>query len=169
LARLRRLHDGARVLAEGLTTTGAATGLLYLIGPHTAGWPLQLRDALPLDELPRHATSSVILRCGVWWTAATAVLVLNSRTVSATRPLAFAVATLGCNLAATTVSLAVVRQTGLADALTSSAQLPTLFLEAMVVAVAARSAKGVFADASAPTEPTPVRHRAGGGDRRLQL
>jgi lysyl-tRNA synthetase class 2 len=74
-ARQHRLHSGSsskRVLRSiavvplGLGVLVGATGWLYLMRPSVGLPGPAIRDALPLDELSRHASVSVLLFLAVW-------------------------------------------------------------------------------------------------------
>jgi hypothetical protein len=130
------LAGGLRVLAQGLLTTVAATGLLYLLRAHLPPAPLPIHDAIPLDELPGHDTVPLFVLALAWALAAAAVLLLSG-TRRESPPLAFAAATIGCAFASCALSLQIVRQITTVEALTAAAVAPAVYIEGLIAALAA--------------------------------
>ncbi len=120
------------LLAVGLS----AAGWLYLV--HVPGGP-PLGDALPLDELSRHAAVSLPWFVAVW-AAAGLLLGGYARWARIERTTAALLLGLGVGLLAyieTGVAIAVVRQIALRDALDLAARRQTVYTPAVIVAVAA--------------------------------
>ena len=114
----------------------AATGWLYLL--RLPGGP-PLGDALPLDELSRHASASLIWFLVVWGTAGL-LLGLYARWARIERTTAALLLGLGVGLFAylqTGVAIAVIRQIPLNDALDLAARRQAVYTPAVLAAVAA--------------------------------
>ncbi|MEP6813131.1 MAG: phosphatidylglycerol lysyltransferase domain-containing protein, partial [Actinomycetota bacterium] len=129
----RRLGTLPAVLLAGL----AATGWLYLAQPSAPG--PRVADALPLDELARHASTPLLWYLAVWSGAGVA-LGLYARWARIER--ATAALTLGLGTAFLTylevgLSLAVVRQVSLRAALDEAARRESIYVPAVIVAVCA--------------------------------
>src|SRR5436853_6983979 len=109
----------------------AAVGILYLARGATAGWPgPRIRDALPLDELARHDAVPVLLFVGVWGSAAVLMGWL-ARLERISAQVAAAILGLGVGAwiyALDAVSIYVVRQVPMGDALRASAGLPAVYV-----------------------------------------
>jgi hypothetical protein len=125
-----------RLLTQGLVTTVAATGLLYLLRAHFSSAPFPIHDAVPLDELPGHDTISLLVLAVVWALAAAAVLVLTGARRE-TPPLPFTVATVGCSFASCALSLEIVRQVTTVEALIAAAAAPAVYIEGLLAALTA--------------------------------
>jgi hypothetical protein len=132
-----RIARVLRLLAQGLVTTAAATGLLYLVRAHLPATPIPIRDALSLDELPGHDTVSLLLLALIWILVAAAVLLATTTAQRPSLPLTFALGTFFCSFAGCAVSLKVVRQTTTVDALTATAAVPAVYIEGLLAAIAA--------------------------------
>ena len=134
-AALRAVVAASGLVAVVLTCV-AAVGLLYQV----AAWRTpgtQVLDALPLDELPHRSGSGAIAFVAVWAGAAV-ILGLVARSLGAGRLVG--AAWLGASVAtwsviATTVSLAIVRQTSLAPALHAALGLPAVAVPAVLCGV----------------------------------
>jgi lysyl-tRNA synthetase class 2 len=120
-------------------------GWLYELRSATLAGP-RIRDALPLDELPRHDSVSLLLFVAVWGVAGVAVglLARRARIERLTAALLAALVT-GLWLFATTwVSLVIVRQVANRQAFHAAIHVPALYLAAGLIglgcAVFARSA-----------------------------
>ncbi|HYX77610.1 MAG TPA: phosphatidylglycerol lysyltransferase domain-containing protein, partial [Gaiellaceae bacterium] len=122
----------------------SSQGWLYELRSATLAGP-RIRDALPLDELPRHDSVSLLLFVTVWGAAGVAVGLLARRTriERLTAALLAALAT-GLWLFATTwASLVIVRQVANRQAFHAAIHVPALYLAAGLIglgcAVFARS------------------------------
>ena len=130
---LRRLAAAPLVL---LIST-AATGWLYVFRPGLPG--PRIGEALPLDELSRHA-SSPLLWFVLVWAAAAAAIGLYARWARIDRLTAALLLGLAVGVVAyleTGISIAVVRQIPTRDALDAAARLKAVYLTATIVAVGA--------------------------------
>ena len=115
----------------------AATGWLYLVRV-TAG-PPSVGDALPLDELSRHASTPLAWFVAVWGAAAL-LLGLYARWARIERTTAALLLGLGVGLFAyleTGIAIAIVRQVSLRDALDLASRRQAVYLPAFLVAVSA--------------------------------
>jgi lysyl-tRNA synthetase, class II len=112
----------------------AAQGWLYELRGATLIGP-RLRDALPLDELPRHDSVSLVLFVGVWACAGILVGLLARRArVERLTAALLAALTTGLWLFLTTwVSLVVVRQVADRQAFHAALHVPALYLAAGLV------------------------------------
>jgi hypothetical protein len=142
-SRLGRFERLLHLLAQGLVTAAAATGLLYLLRAELPPAILPLRDAVPLDELPGHDAVSLILFALVLPTAAAAVLLLTSPARQSPQPLPFGLATSCCSFVSCAVSLEIVRQTSTAQALTAAAAVPAVYAAGLLAGLAAILVKKV--------------------------
>jgi lysyl-tRNA synthetase class 2 len=114
----------------------AATGWLYLVRPALPG--PRLGEALPLDELAKHSSAPLLWYVAVW-AAAAAALGFYARAAHFERLTAALLLGLGTGLLGyleTGVSLAVVRQIPLRDALDVAARLQSVYVPAALVALA---------------------------------
>jgi lysyl-tRNA synthetase class 2 len=114
----------------------ASTGWLYLVNPALPGPHVGM--ALPLDELARHSSASLLWYVVVWG-AAGALLGAYARWARVDRltaALVFGVAVAAWSYLQTGVSIAVVRQVSAQDAFDVAARLGAVYLPAAVVAVA---------------------------------
>jgi lysyl-tRNA synthetase, class II len=127
----------ARVAAAGVLAfivVLSTQGWLYELRSATLAGP-KIRDALPLDELPRHDSVSLLLFLGVWGAAGIAVglLARRARIERLTAALLGALAT-GLWLFATTwVSLVVVRQVANRQAFHAAIHVHALYLAAGLI------------------------------------
>ncbi|HEX7626248.1 MAG TPA: phosphatidylglycerol lysyltransferase domain-containing protein [Gaiellaceae bacterium] len=120
-----------------LVVSLAASGWLYLLNPALPG--PRVRLALPLDELARHASASLVWFALIWGAAAVA-LGLYARWARIERlsaALLFAIATGTFAYLQTGVSVAVVRQISARDAFDVAARLSAVYLPAALVGVGA--------------------------------
>jgi lysyl-tRNA synthetase class 2 len=118
-----------------LATALAATGWLYLVHVPLPG--PRLGEALPLDELAKHSSAPLAWFVLVWIVAALA-LGLYARSSGFERLTSALLLGVGTGLFAylqTGVSIAVVRQIPLRDALDSAARLQSVYLPAATVAL----------------------------------
>ncbi|HZT17584.1 MAG TPA: phosphatidylglycerol lysyltransferase domain-containing protein [Gaiellaceae bacterium] len=130
---LRRLGAVPVTLAVAL----AATGWLYVVRPPLPG--PRVGEALPLDELSKHAASPLLWYVAVWGVAAVA-LGLYARWARIERLRAALL--LGTTVVVWTylesgVSIAVVRQIAAHDAFDAAARLPATYLPFAIVALVA--------------------------------
>jgi lysyl-tRNA synthetase, class II len=150
---LRRLSAIPVVVA----TSCAAVGWLYLAKPAIPG--PRMGEALPLDELSRHDAASLGWFVTVWLAAAV-LLGLYARWARVERMTAALLLGLGVSLFVyleTSVSIAVVRQVSLRDALDTATRFKAIYLPAVLVAVAtALIAKGRAARRTALVVATVV-------------
>jgi lysyl-tRNA synthetase class 2 len=113
----------------------AATGWLYLVRPGIPG--PKVGEALPLDELSKHAAAPLAWYLLVW--AGAAVLIGAyarwARLGRLTSALLLAVAVGGFEYLANGISIAVVRQVAASDAFDLSSRLDSTYLPAAIVAV----------------------------------
>jgi lysyl-tRNA synthetase, class II len=129
---LRRLGAFPLLLAVTL----AATGWLYFVRLPLPG--PKLGEALPLDELAKHSSAPLLWYLAVWLPAA-AALALYARRVRFERLTAALLLGAGAGLVGylqAGISIAVVRQIPLRDALDSAARLQSVYLPAALVALA---------------------------------
>jgi lysyl-tRNA synthetase class 2 len=124
-------------LAIGLALAVSATGLLYAARGVSLPGPV-VRDALPLDELPRHDGVPLLLFAAVWVSVALlmAGLARAFRAERLTGAVLLALAVWGWTYASVGVSLLVVRQIPAHDAFRSAAQLRAVYLPAAIVGLA---------------------------------
>jgi lysyl-tRNA synthetase, class II len=133
----------ARALRLAGLTSGGLLGLIIIVSAQ--GWLYELRgstligprvhDALPLDELPRHDSVSLLLFVGIWTCAGILVglLARRARVERLTAALLAALAT-GLWLFLTTwVSLVVVRQVADRQAFHAALHVPALYLAAGLI------------------------------------
>lgn len=135
LAGLARTARLGLALLSGLAVVVAATGWLYLLRPF--GPEPQVGEALPLDELARRSSTSLLLFVGVW---ALAGLLLGriARWAGAERLTAALLLALGVGLwdyLETGVAILVVRQIPAHDAFASAAALRAVYLPAALAAL----------------------------------
>lgn len=119
-----------------------ATGWLYLYEPGVPG--PRVGEALPLDELSRHAAAP-LLWFTVVWGALGVLLALYARWARVERVTAVLLVALAVGLFAyleTAASVAVVRQVSMRDALDIAARMKAVYLPALIVAIAV----GLLAD-----------------------
>jgi lysyl-tRNA synthetase class 2 len=129
--RVARLTSGGFL---ALIVVVAAQGWLYELRSSTLAGP-RLRDALPLDELPRHDSVSLMLFVAVWALAGIIIglLVRRARIERLTAALLTAL-TVGAWLFATTwVSLVVVRQVADREAFHAAIHVPAVYLAAALI------------------------------------
>jgi lysyl-tRNA synthetase, class II len=127
----------AAAVPVALLVASAATGWLYVLRPGMPG--PRVAEALPLDELSKHAASPLLWYAAVWGTAAV-VLGLYARWARIERLRAALL--LGATVALWTylesgISIAVVRQVAARDAFDVAARTPATYLPLAFVAVAA--------------------------------
>jgi lysyl-tRNA synthetase class 2 len=130
-SRLARLTAGG-ILA--FIVVVAAQGWLYELRGSTLVGP-KVRDALPLDELPRHDSVSLLLFVGVWALAGVTVglLVRRARVERLTAALLSALVSGVWLFLTTWVSLVVVRQVANRQAFHSALHVPALYLAAGLI------------------------------------
>ncbi|HEX6490008.1 MAG TPA: phosphatidylglycerol lysyltransferase domain-containing protein [Gaiellaceae bacterium] len=133
----------------------AAQGWLYALRPHLAGLGPRIHDALPLDELPRHDSVSLLLFLCIWGAAGLLVGILarTARVERLTAALLAALATGGWLLATTWISILVVRQTAAPAAFRSALHVPALYLAAALVGLGAAL---LGRTAARPSQRAPV-------------
>jgi lysyl-tRNA synthetase class 2 len=122
-----------------LVVSIAATGWLYLYNPALPGPKLRL--ALPLDELSRHAASSLLWFAVVWGAAALALGAYArwARLERLPAALLFAAAVGTFAYLETGVSVAVVRQVSARNAFDVAAQVSAVYVPAVFVALGVAS------------------------------
>jgi hypothetical protein len=113
-------------LLRGAAALVAGIGLLYLVAPFTRGLAPSVPDALPLDELPRHASVSLWMFVAVWLGVAWAVRSLDSRPSAA--PWMAVVVLWLWSFGAAVISIAVVRQISAATAAWAALTAPAPYL-----------------------------------------
>jgi hypothetical protein len=131
-AVLRKLAVAPLFVAIGLATIG------WLYAVHSGGVPgPRLRQALPLDELAKHASVSLAWFVGVWVLAAL-LLAWIARWAGIDRLTAALLLALGTIIllyVATGTSLAITRQIPERDALQVAGKLGVIYLPAAIVGV----------------------------------
>jgi lysyl-tRNA synthetase, class II len=136
----RARHAAATVCAVlvGLALALSATGLLYALRGVSPPGPV-VRDALPLDELPRHDGVPLALFLGVWTPVALLIagLARALRAERLTGAVLVALGVWGWTYASVGASLLVVRQIPAHDAFRAAAQLRAVYLPAAVAGLAA--------------------------------
>jgi len=126
----------AAALPLTVLVSAAVTGWFYVARPPLPG--PRIGEALPLDELSRHAASPLAWYVLVW-TAAGAIVGLYARWTRSDRLSAALLLGLVAGLFSylqSAVSISVVRQISMRDALDAADTLKTVYLAAIVVAVA---------------------------------
>jgi lysyl-tRNA synthetase, class II len=129
----------ATALPVLLLVASAATGWLYVLRPALPG--PRVPEALPLDELAKHAGAPLAWYVAVWGVAAV-LLGLYARWARVERLTAALLLASGVGLwmyLETGVSIAVTRQVSVRDALDVAARLETTYLAPALVALAAAS------------------------------
>jgi lysyl-tRNA synthetase, class II len=142
----------AAALPVAVSVSLAATGWLYLVRPSLPG--PRIGEALPLDELSRHAATPLAWFMLVW-VGAGVVIGAYARWTRADRLSSAVLLGLAVGVLAylqSGVSIAVVRQISMSDALDAAATLKTVYLEAIAVAVPVAA----LAHARARTRRTPA-------------
>jgi lysyl-tRNA synthetase, class II len=122
----------------GLGVLLAASGWLYLLRPHAPLGGPQVGDALPLDELPGHATLSLPPYLLVWGTAGILLGLLArwARAERLTAALLLAIAVGAWTYASTGISILVVRQIPAEDAFHAATSIHAVWLPALLAGVA---------------------------------
>ena len=130
LRRLAALPGAARDLARP-RPAGCTSCSLPLPGP-------RLGEALPLDELAKHSSAPLLWYLAVWLAAALTlgVYARKARLERLTAALLLGLATGLFGYAETGVSIAVVRQIPLRDALDAASRLQAIYVPAALVALA---------------------------------
>ncbi|MHB8642929.1 MAG: bifunctional lysylphosphatidylglycerol flippase/synthetase MprF [Gaiellaceae bacterium] len=124
----------ASAFVLGLAVLATAQGWLYLLRSHAFVGGPRVGDALPLDELPRHAGVPLLLFFAVWAVAAflLGLLARWSRAERLTASLLLALAVGGWAYATTGISLLVVRQVPAEDAFHAANGLRAVWLPALL-------------------------------------
>jgi lysyl-tRNA synthetase, class II len=125
----------AATLPTAIAVAIAATGWLYLVRVHLPG--PRIGEALPLDELSRHAAAPLAWYLAVW-IAAGAVMGLVARWAHADRLTAAVLLGLAVGLFSyvqSGVSISIVRQISMRDALDAADTLKPVYLSALTVAI----------------------------------
>jgi lysyl-tRNA synthetase class 2 len=137
---MRSALRGASILAGlvvGLALAVSSTGLLYALRGVSLPGPV-VRDALPLDELPRHDGVPLLLFVAIW--AFVGLLLAGlARGLRAERLISAALLALGVwgwTYASAGVSLLVVRQISAHDAFGIAAHLRTVYIPAALTGLA---------------------------------
>jgi lysyl-tRNA synthetase, class II len=119
------------VVLVALLLPAAAIGWLYLLRGSSLPGP-QVRDVLPLDELPGHASVPAALFAAVWLTVALAVglVVRAARVERLVSALLFALVTGALLFVATGVSIFVVRQIPAGVAFKAAGRVEAVYLSA---------------------------------------
>ena len=139
MARLARVGELTAVVLLALLVLVATSGWLYLIEPHTRGWGGSVADALPLDELARHAAMPLVVFVPTWAAAGglLGLLARAARIERLTAGLAFTLLTGAWLAVASTVSLLVVRQVTVGEAFRGALHIPANYLAIALVGVVA--------------------------------
>jgi len=126
----------ATALPFAVVVAASATGWLYLVRPAVPG--PRIGEALPLDELSRHAASPVLWYVFVWLVAGTilGLLVRWSRADRLTAAVVLGVAVGLFEYLESGVSISVVRQISMRSALDAADTLKPVYLSAMTTAIA---------------------------------
>jgi lysyl-tRNA synthetase class 2 len=152
MTSLLRTARVAAAVVGGFAVVFAASGWLYLVDAGRIRLGPRIADALPLDELPRHASAPLLLFLGVWIAGAVVLAAIarrmNADRVTAALLLALAVGT--WSYLQTAVSILVVRQIAAEDAFRAAAEVHAVYIPPALAGLA-----GALL-CSAP----PVRHRA---------
>ena len=130
-----RVIELAGVGVFTLVAAAAAQGWLYVLRPHVGVGGPRVRDALPLDELPRHDSVPLLLFLAIW-IAAAIVIGLLARTARIERLTASLIAALligGWLLLTTWASLVIVRQIAAREAFHAAVHVPAVYLAAALV------------------------------------
>src|SRR5689334_7989799 len=127
---LRKLALTPFFLAVGL----ASSGWLYLVRAGGVPGP-RVRQALPLDELAKHASAPLAWFVAVWFLAALLLVAVArwARVDRLTAALVLALATYVLLYLTTGLSLAITRQIPARDALHVAAKLGVVYLPAAIV------------------------------------
>ncbi|HEY6961883.1 MAG TPA: phosphatidylglycerol lysyltransferase domain-containing protein [Gaiellaceae bacterium] len=151
----------AGALPFTLLVATAATGWLYLVRPSLPG--PRIGEALPLDELSRHASAPLVWFAVVWLAAGAAIGLYArwSRIDRLTAALLLGLLVSGFAYLQSGVSISVVRQISMRDALDAADTLKVVYLEA--IAVALPVAALAPARARARRAPVVVAAIVGGG------
>ncbi len=131
-AALRTAEIGTATLL-GVGVIVGASGILYLLRPHLAGWPGPgVREALPLGELAGHSTVPLLAFAAVWAAAGVAIgaLAKAARVERLTAGLLAAIVTGGFLYAAGGVSVFVVRQVQAGSAFKHALYMPGIYFAA---------------------------------------
>lgn len=130
--RLLRGTEVATLVLIALLVPAAAVGWLYLLRGSGAWLGPQLRDALPLDELPGRSSVSAGLFIMVWLFAAVSVgmVARAARVERLVTALLVALVTGGFLFAATGVSIFVVRQIPAGAAFKAASRIEVVYLAA---------------------------------------
>ena len=138
---MRNAAAVSRVAAAALAGLGvvfAASGWLYFVDAGRDRLGPGLRDALPLDELPRHSTVPLVVFLAVWIVAG-ALLGLVARLAGADRitaALLLALAVGTWSYLQTAVSILVVRQIAAEDAFRAAAGVHAVYIPAALAGLA---------------------------------
>ena len=138
MASVVRVLGVAAAVAAGLVVSVAASGWLYLVHAGEVRFGPRLPDALPLDELSRHAAAPVPIFLGVWICAAV-VLGLIAKALRADRMTAAVLLALGVgtwSYLQTAVSILVVRQIAAQDAFRAAASVHAVYIPAVLAGMA---------------------------------
>jgi hypothetical protein len=122
----------AGLLLRALLLVSVGTGLLYISTPLTGAGGPSISDALPLDELPGHSGSPILLFVLAWATAAWATSAIAPRARVA---LITTAAFWALQIMLDTASIGIVRQIHLVDALPAALSTPAPYLAAAIVLV----------------------------------
>ena len=131
----RRLVRSAELTVVTLGTLllpAAAVGWLYLLRGSLGSLGPRVSDALPLDELPGHASVGALLFVSVWLAAALAVglLARAARVERLLAALSFALVSGLILFAATGISIFVVRQVPAGEAFKTAMRIEAVYLSA---------------------------------------
>jgi lysyl-tRNA synthetase class 2 len=133
-----------------LLVAAASTGWLYLMNPALPGPHVGM--ALPLDELAKHASASLVWYAVVWG-AAGALLGAYARWARIDRltaALVFGIAVATWSYLETWISVAVVRQVSAQDALDAASRIGAVYLPGVLVALVVASLATARRTARAP-------------------
>jgi len=138
MARVFRAGALVGAVLVGIALAISATGLLYALHGVDLPGPV-VRDTLPLDELPKHDGTSLVLFIGVWTVVALLLAGMGRalRMERLTGAVLIALAVWGWTYASTGVSLLVVRQISAHEAFRIAAHLRAAYLPAAIAGLAA--------------------------------
>jgi lysyl-tRNA synthetase class 2 len=135
---MTRVLRSALLLVLGVAVLVAATGWLYLVRPSLSLPGPVIRDALPLDELPHHASTSVLLFLAAWGvaTALLGALARAARMERLTAGLLLALAVGAWTYALNGFAILIVRQIPADQAFHAAASEQSVVLPAVLAGVA---------------------------------
>ena len=138
MSRVIRAGGMIGAVLVGLALAISATGIFYALRGLSVPGPV-VRDALPLDELPRHDAVPLLLFVAVWTPLALLIASMARafRAERLTGAVLLALGVWGWTYASVGVSLLVVRQIPAHDAFRIAAQLRAVYLPGVIAGLAA--------------------------------